>query len=67
MKITIKAKDKQEQLAAVMYQENYHILWELKHNFWRRWKHADGSEEYLKGLDEVIEALKEELIEFIDE
>lgn len=67
MQYTFKTKDPDEARIQMAASDNYSILWELKHNFWRKWKHAEGSEEYFKGVYEVLDALKEELKEFNDE
>ena len=72
MKVTFEfddeAEDIETQFALFHASRNYSILWELKHNFWRKWKHLpEGStEEYARGIDEVIERLKEYLEEFIE-
>lgn len=45
---------------------NSFLLWELKHNFWRRWKHSEAEGDYRKGIDEVLDALAEELKQYND-
>lgn len=67
MKYTFKTKSSGEAKILMAASDNYILLWELKRNFWRKWKHAEGSEEYFKGVYEVLDALKEELKEFNDE
>ena len=35
------------------------FIWELKHNFWRKWKHDDSDfnlETFIKSLDELMDA-----------
>lgn len=41
---------------------NHFIIWELRHNFWRRWKHEDA-----KDGQEVLDALNEFLNEELNE
>jgi len=59
--LTIKSNSMYDLQSYIMADEHYDILFELKHNFWRKWKHADGSEDYIKGINEVLEQLREEL------
>lgn len=39
------------------------LLFNLQQNFWRRWKHIEGSEDYKKGVSEVLDALHKYLDE----
>lgn len=72
MKVTIEYDDETEdiesQFSLFHASRNYGILWELKHNFWRKWKHLPSSatEEYIRGVEEVLEKLREEIEEFIE-
>ncbi len=36
------------------------VLWEIKHNFYRRFvKHSQKSEEHIQGAEEILEAINE--------
>jgi len=61
---TIETENEDELTPYTMATKMHGILWDLKHNFWRKWKHVDGSEEYLKGVTEVLDDLQEELKEY---
>lgn len=72
MKITFELDtqetDKEEKVAMTFASDNYYLLWELKHNFWRKWKNIpdDKSEDFAKGVEEVLNALSLQLQEYIE-
>lgn len=46
---------------------NSYIIWELENNFHRRFKHLDGHhEEFYKGIDHVLDKLRNLLREYED-
>ncbi len=57
--IIIKPKDSTEAITMLSANKMKWALWELKHNFWRTWKH-DESSLNLETLKEKINELFEE-------
>lgn len=64
MKYVFKTKDKDEAEIQMEAFNNYSILWELSHNFRRKFKHLNESEEFMKGVEHVLDKLSDELIDF---
>lgn len=56
MKFTIETEDPEEIKILTQSSDMYNTLFELKYNFWRKWKHTDA-----KDSDEILDALQEEL------
>ena len=38
-----------------------HVLFHLKANFHRKWKHVDGSSDYIRGVQDVLNELRNAL------
>lgn len=64
MKYIFKTKDEDEAKILMEAKTNYAILWELSHNFFRKFENADDSE--TKGIERVLKELANELTEFKD-
>ena len=47
-------------------QKNSNIVWQLKHNFGRKFKHEDGSEDYIKGINKVLDELEDFINSYLD-
>lgn len=64
MKFVIETEEPDEIHTLVNANKYEYTLHELKHNFWRKWKHHEGgSEDFYKGVNEVLDVLQEELKE----
>ena len=60
MKITIESTDNDEVKQLVKSQDMALFIWELQHNFWRKWKHDEST----FTLDNYKEALSDLLYEY---
>lgn len=64
MEYIFKTDDLIEAKIQMAANDNYNILWEIKHNFHRNFKHIEGSEEFFKGVHVVLDKLELEIEEF---
>ena len=65
MEYTFKTSDRVDAEIIMDAKKNYCILWELTHNFRRKFSEVKEGE-FLNGVEHVLELLEEEIIEFRD-
>ena len=60
MKYTIETEEKEDAAILIGAHDNYNILFELKHNFARKWKHADvvDGRDVLNSLSDILDEFR---------